>query len=225
MQKYVIIVAGGKGSRMGTSIPKQFLLLQQKPVLMHTLEQFHQTLPEAKIILVLPEKEQQQWLQLCQEYSFSIPHTTTNGGAERFHSVYNGLQQIGQEGIVAIHDGVRPFVAADVIKEAFRVAAKKNNAIVAVPLKDSIRSVSPTGNKAEDRGAYRLIQTPQVFDVSLLKEAYNTPYQSFFTDDASVFEYQGHSIELVEGNYENIKLTTPEDLLFGEAILSNSSST
>ncbi|MEH0157949.1 2-C-methyl-D-erythritol 4-phosphate cytidylyltransferase [Limibacter armeniacum] len=219
MQKYVIIVAGGKGSRMGTATPKQFLELAGKPVLMYTIEKFAHTLPTAKLIIVLPEAEIPLWESLVKAHDFAIAHTTTAGGETRFHSVSNGLKLVERGGVVAIHDGVRPFVANEVIINSFETAEKTGNAIAAVSLKDSIRSISSSGSKAEDRSAFKLIQTPQTFRTDLILDAFNTAYQPFFTDDASVAEHAGHKVNLIEGNYENIKITTPEDLKVAQAFL------
>ncbi|WP_020526706.1 2-C-methyl-D-erythritol 4-phosphate cytidylyltransferase [Flexithrix dorotheae] len=211
--KYAIIVAGGKGNRMNTQIPKQFIPLLGKPVLMHTIERFYFAASETKIILVLPQHHVEFWNNLVEKHNFKVPHQIAIGGASRFQSVKSGLNKIEeQEGLVAIHDGVRPFISKEIIDLAYQTANKKGNAIVAVQLKDSIREVSETGNDARDRNRYRLIQTPQTFKIGLIKTAYNTPETSFFTDDASVAEASGNEINLVEGSYYNIKITTPEDL-------------
>jgi 2-C-methyl-D-erythritol 4-phosphate cytidylyltransferase len=222
--KYAIIVAGGSGLRMGADIPKQFLELGGLPVLMHTIRKFHEAYPDILIKLVLPQAQQEYWSTLCQRYDFKLAHEVVNGGASRFQSVKNGLDSIaGQSGIVAIHDGVRPFVNSRIIRESVEVAEKTGNATAAVPLKDSIRLLENGNSKAVERTAYRIIQTPQTFQLELIKKAFETPEQSFFTDDASVFEYAGHSINLIEGSYENIKITTPEDMILGEALLSSKS--
>jgi len=210
--KYAIIVAGGSGLRMGTDIPKQFLELGGKPVLMHTLQKFRDSFSDIFIKLVLPIDHQAYWKELCQRHFFTIAHDIVNGGHSRFQSVKNGLDSISMsDGLVAIHDGVRPFV--------HKVALEKGNAIVAVPMKESIRSIHENGNSAVERSNYRLIQTPQTFQLDLIKKAFDTTESDFFTDDASVFEKAGHSIVLIEGSYENIKITTPEDLLIGEVLL------
>ncbi len=217
MNQYALVVAGGSGLRMGTEIPKQFLLLKGKPVLMHTLQKFSNC---KQIVLVLPEAQLAYWNELCTKYNFSLPHTIVKGGNERFYSVLNGLNALPNDGLVAIHDGVRPCVSIDVINEAFATAEKLGNAIVAVPSKDSIRMVNDGKSVGVDRSKYYLIQTPQVFNLTLLKEAYSsTTYQTTFTDDASVFEQAGHSINLVKGEYTNIKITTPEDLPLAELFL------
>jgi len=219
-KKYAIIVAGGSGLRMGADIPKQFLALAGLPVLMHTLNIFHSTSPDIQLILVLPQDQQSYWKSLCTEYSFDVSHTIINGGATRFQSVKNGLDSIStSDGIVAIHDGVRPFVNQETILKSFAVASEKGNATVAVPLKDSIRWVEGDKSKAVERSSFRIIQTPQTFQLALIKKAFETPELASFTDDASVLEHAGHSIHLIEGTYENIKITTPEDMVWGEAFL------
>ena len=217
----VIIVAGGSGSRMQSELPKQFIDLGGKPILMHTLQQFHAYSPLLKIVVVLPQNQLSYWQELCMQKQFSVPHTVVAGGASRFQSVKNGLAEVKNKGMVAIHDGVRPFVPVEVIREAFTVAREKGNAVVSVPLKDSIRQVSGPVSKALDREQFRLIQTPQCFRAELLQKAYALPEENTFTDDASVVEKLGENINLVPGSYENIKITTPEDLLWAEAFLKN----
>ncbi len=218
MQKYAIIVAGGSGARMKSSLPKQFLLLNCQPVLMHTLKAFD--FDQIQITLVLPVEQIQFWQKLCKEHSFEVPHKIVHGGETRFHSVKKGLDSIdGNEGLVAIHDGVRPLISRDIVSSSFDQALTHGNAITSVPLKDSLREVSARSNQAVDRSKFRLIQTPQTFQLSLIKEAYETSYQSTFTDDASVFENNGGSIHLIDGDYRNIKITTPEDLLVAESFL------
>jgi 2-C-methyl-D-erythritol 4-phosphate cytidylyltransferase len=221
MKKYVIIVAGGSGARMKSSVPKQFLLLNGLPVLMYTLKAFYAYDKAIEIILSLPPAEIERWAVLCKSHDFSIAHTIVSGGATRFHSVLNGLNAIeGDGGIVAIHDGVRPLVSSRVIREAYSVAEEKDSAVASVPLKDSIRKVfSDTNSKHQDRTAYMLVQTPQTFKVAILKRAYSNGYQEQFTDDASVFEAAGGQVTLVGGDYSNIKITTPEDLLIAEALM------
>lgn len=221
-RKYAVIVAGGSGTRMGTDIPKQFLLLNNKPVLMHTLERFYYFSSPVKIILVLPSSQIETWKQLCSQYDFAVEHIITAGGATRFESVQNGLAKIDDpNGLVAIHDGVRPFPNSKLIEETFLAASKYGNGVAAVPLKDSIRSVSGELNTAEDRNKFRIIQTPQTFQVSLIKKAFEQANHVEFTDDASVLEAIGEKIVLTGGNYGNIKITTPEDLIMAEAILKN----
>jgi len=218
MQKYAIIVAGGSGARMQSELPKQFLLLNDNPILMHTIEAFN--FDDIQITLVLPKEQVQYWEELCEEYSFIVPHKIVHGGETRFHSVKNGLDSIeGAEGLVAIHDGVRPLISRDIISVSFDQAETHGNAITSVPLKDSIREISPGSNQAVDRSKFRLIQTPQTFQFDLIKEAFEISYQSTFTDDASVFESNGGSVHLIAGDYRNLKITTPEDLLVAESLL------
>lgn len=215
---YVIIVAGGKGLRMGTDIPKQFLPVGGRPVLMRTLERFRTYSPALSIILVLPEAQQDYWRQLCREYHFDVEYQMANGGETRFHSVQNGLSLIPDdaEGVVGVHDGVRPFPAIEVIANCFETARTRKAVVPVVPVVETLRHVSE-GTKP--RGDYRLVQTPQTFDIQLLKAANRQPYCDAFTDDASVVESYGHAITLVEGNRENIKITTPFDLTIAEAMI------
>jgi len=220
MQFYVVIVAGGSGKRMGAEVPKQFLELAGRPVLMHTIERFKAFNEAVEIITVLPEDQLRHWLYLQEKHSFSIPQTLVKGGTARFYSVRNGLKFVNSPGIVAIHDGVRPFVSDDTIKRCFETAEKKGNAIPAVTVAESLRIVTDTGNHPINRLQVRQIQTPQVFSTELLKKAYNQCYRPEFTDDATVLESAGEVINLVEGNRENIKITTPEDLLISRAFLS-----
>ena len=217
--EYAILVAGGSGTRMQSQLPKQFISVGGQPVLMHTIQRFFAANPQMQIIVVLPAAQIQTWQHLCREHAFPVPHRVVAGGATRFASVKNGLEVITQDGIVAVHDGVRPFASVTVIREAFTVAAQTGNAVVAVALKESIRQVTETGNQALDRSQYRLIQTPQCFQVALLKRAYQVPEEPAFTDDASVVERLGEKINLVEGSYENLKITTPEDLLWAEMLV------
>ncbi|MEM9053265.1 MAG: 2-C-methyl-D-erythritol 4-phosphate cytidylyltransferase [Bacteroidota bacterium] len=223
--KYVIIVAGGSGTRMASSIPKQFLEIGGKPILMHTIKAFYKYDLCAKIILVLPESQQGHWDALCNKHEFDLPHQVVNGGHSRFASVKNGLDIIplGAKGQVAIHDGVRPFVSSKMIEESFQLAAKSGNAIASVSLKESVRHLSPKGNKHVSREQYRLIQTPQTFSITLIKEAFETEESKLFTDDASVFEANGGRVNLYEGDYKNVKITTPDDLIWAEALLEKQS--
>lgn len=217
IKKYALIVAGGSGSRMGSEIPKQFLVVAGKPVLMHTLEKFK----AYTIILVLPETQIAYWKQLCTAYQFNLPHELCIGGETRFHSVRNGLGSITeQESLVAIHDGVRPMIAETIIAQSYQMAAEKGNAVVAVKLKDSIREITLTGHTINrNRNNYWLVQTPQTFQTGLIKAAYEAATHYNFTDDAGVLEEFGQSINLLEGDYKNIKLTTPEDLILANGLL------
>ncbi len=217
MKHYAIIVAGGSGTRMGSDIPKQFLLLQSKPILMHTLEKFHNS--NAELILVLHTDYHDYWKNLCEEFSFKIPHLLVNGGNNRFESVKSGLKQIAQDSIIAVHDAVRPLVKVESIRNAFIVASEKGNAVLAVPSKDSLRRVVDGKNNTVVRSEYYLIQTPQVFWYSTLIKSYDIEFKEEFTDDASVVESMGEKINLVEGDYSNIKITTKEDLMIAETLM------
>jgi 2-C-methyl-D-erythritol 4-phosphate cytidylyltransferase len=221
MNKTAILVAGGKGMRMGTSLPKQYLPLAGKPVLMHTLEKFFSADPSLHLILVLPKEDFEYWRSLCSIHHFELSHQLVAGGESRFQSVKNGLMAIPfTEGLVAIHDGVRPFVTEKVIQSSFEQAAKSGSAIPVVSLKDSLRKVNAGGESTfQERTNFRLVQTPQTFQVTQLKQAFAVEELGIFTDDATVYEYQGWAVTLIEGNSENIKLTTPEDLAFAEFLM------
>ena len=218
MKKYVIIVAGGKGLRMGSDLPKQFLPMGDKPVLMHTIEAFHHFDRTMKIILVLPQEQQTYWQELCAKHSFVIEHTVVDGGETRFHSVKNGLACVNS-GLVGVHDGVRPFVSPEVIKRCYELAAIKKAVIPVIDVVETVRHITETGSETVSRNDYKLVQTPQVFDAELLKQAYAQEYTPFFTDDASVVEAMGVSVCLAEGNRENIKITTPFDLKISSALV------
>ena len=211
--RYAIIVAGGSGSRMKSDIPKQFLLLRGKPILQHTLERFLDVLPASQIFLVLPATDRITWLNLCEQHQFSPSIALVDGGGTRFQSVRNGLSAIPMtEGLVAVHDGVRPFVSAEIIQNSFDTAARMGSAVTCVPVKDSVRVVHADGrSQAVNRSQYRLVQTPQTFQLNLFRQAFTAEEQPFFTDCASVMEFAGFPITLIDGSYENIKITTPED--------------
>jgi 2-C-methyl-D-erythritol 4-phosphate cytidylyltransferase len=202
---------------MGTAQPKQFLPLKGQPVLMHTLEAFHKA--GASLILVLPADQVEHWKNLCSHYEFTLRHELTTGGETRFHSVKNGLALVPDDVLVAIHDGVRPCISQEVIGKAYALAAQKGNAVVGVKLKDSIRFSDGEDNHSVNRSNYWLIQTPQVFRSGLIKKAYEETSGEQFTDDASVLEATGTAIHLTEGDYRNIKITTPEDILVAEVFL------
>lgn len=216
---YIIIVAGGKGLRMGGDIPKQFLPIGGKPVLMRTLERFHEYSKDLQIILVLPQAQQSYWQQLCEEYDFKVEIRLAAGGETRFHSVQNGLSLIPDdaEGVVGVHDGVRPFVSVEVIKNCFETARTRQAAIPVTPVIETLRHIPTQKNVL--RSDYCLVQTPQCFDIQLLKAANKQPYSESFTDDASVVEAYGHEVTMVDGNRENIKITTPFDLQLAETLL------
>ena len=217
---YVIIVAGGKGLRMGSDIPKQFLPIAGKPVLMRTLERFRVYSSTLQIVLVLPEAQQDYWKQLCKQYDFKVDYQLANGGQTRFHSVQNGLALVPDdaEGVVGVHDGVRPFPSIDVILNCYDTARTKKAVIPVIPVVETVRQLKSEGSITVPRDQYRLVQTPQTFDIQLLKAANRQPYNDGFTDDASVVESYGHAITLVEGNRENIKITTPYDIIVAEAL-------
>lgn len=217
--EYALIVAGGKGTRINSKTPKQFLELNGLPVLMHTLLAFYRYSERITVILVLPEDDLQTWRSLCAQYEFTRPLILQKGGETRFQSVKNGLKKIETDGLVAIHDGVRPLVSEDIIATSFRLASVHRSAIAAMPLKESIRMIGHDNTKSVDRSKYRLIQTPQTFSVSLIKKAYEMQEDLSLTDDASVAEHSGHVISLFEGSYENIKITTTEDLIIADALL------
>lgn len=219
MKKHVIIVAGGKGMRMGSDIPKQFLPIGGYPVLMHTLEAFYTYNPSIHLILVLPISQQSYWRELCIKYHFSLPHDIADGGETRFHSVKNGLALV-DEGLVGVHDGVRPFVSQEVIVRCFDNARKKKAVIPVIGVVETVRHLTSYGSETVPRENYKLVQTPQVFDVLLLKRAYEQAYVDGFTDDASVVEAMGEQVFLVDGNRENIKITTPFDLKLAELLCS-----
>ncbi len=214
----VIIVAGGKGLRMGGELPKQFIPIAGKPVLMHTIAAFFRYNKDLQIILVLPKSHREYWSKLCKEYNFSIKHTLVDGGETRFHSVSNGLAVVRGE-IVGIHDGVRPFVSQEVIERCYRLAKSKKAVIPVVDIVETVRKVNKEDSVTVNRNEYKLVQTPQVFQSSFLKEAYKQPYSSIFTDDASVVEELGCTITLTEGNRENIKITTPFDLKIAATLI------
>ncbi len=217
---YVIIVAGGKGLRMGSDIPKQFLPIAGKPVLMRTLERFRAYSSALQIILVLPEAQQDYWQELCKQYDFKVDYQLANGGQTRFHSVQNGLALVPDdaEGVVGVHDGVRPFPSIDVIRNCYDTARTAKAVIPVIPVVETVRQLKSDGSITVPRDHYRLVQTPQTFDIQLLKAANRQPYNDGFTDDASVVESYGHAITLVEGIRENIKITTPYDIVVAEAL-------
>jgi 2-C-methyl-D-erythritol 4-phosphate cytidylyltransferase len=218
MKKHIIIVAGGKGLRMGGDIPKQFLPVCDKPVLMRTLEAFHVYDASIHLILVLPVSQQAYWKQLCEEYQFNLAHEIADGGETRFHSVKNGLALVKEDGLVGVHDGVRPFVSQEVIARCYDEALSLKAVIPVVGVVETVRHLTEGGSETVPRDQYKLVQTPQVFDVALLRRAYEQTYTDMFTDDASVVEALGEKVYLVEGNRENIKLTTPFDLKLAELL-------
>jgi len=220
--KSVVIVAGGSGKRMNSDIPKQFLKIGNLPVLMHTINKFFNFNNDIEIVLVLPENQIEYWLNLCEIYSFDIKHKIAKGGTERFFSVKNGLQKIDKkDGLVAIHDGVRPFVSSETLIRGINSALKSKAAIPVVPITSSVRIVHEDESKHFDRNIIREVQTPQIFDFKLINEAYSVEFNSSFTDDASVVETCGQFVSLFDGNLENIKITTKFDLDFANFLLKN----
>ena len=213
-----MIVAGGSGSRMKAKIPKQFLLLGDRPLLMQTISVFRNFDPQITIIVVLPADHISNWKKLQEQYNFDVSHQIVIGGNTRYDSVKNGLDKIPNTGIVAIHDGARPLVSADILDRTFSSASNEGNGIAAVPLKDSLRVLDGESNSAMDREHFRIIQTPQAFQTDLIKAAYKNVTGSSFTDDASVAEANGAKIHLVTGSYDNIKITSPEDLILANTL-------
>jgi len=228
MKRYAIIVAGGKGLRMGGEVPKQFLPVKGKPILLHTLQAFHTFDSELQLVVVLPAEQQDTWKALCLKYGCDIPHQVASGGETRFHSVKNGLALIpnDSDAVVGVHDGVRPFVSQEVLQRCYALAEEHKAVIPVIPVIETIRKLNNSQfsilnfkySETVPRSDYRLVQTPQVFHVPLLKQAYEQPYTDAFTDDASVVEAMGIQVTLTEGNRENIKITTPFDLKLAEIL-------
>lgn len=221
MKKYSIIVAGGKGTRMQSSTPKQFLEINGLPILMHTINKFKEADNSTQVIVALPKTQIPEWKRLIETFNFSTPHQVITGGDSRFQSVDNALQYIPNQSdsLIAVHDGVRPLVDIEVINQSFIQAQQHGSAVPTVAIKESIRKVTTEGNEMGNRDEYRLVQTPQTFRGDIIFTAFENGFISSFTDDASVAEYSGHTIHLFEGNYENIKITTPEDLKIGEVLI------
>lgn len=217
--EYALIVAGGKGTRIKSKVPKQFLDVGGIPVLMRTINAFYAYSPSIRVVVVLPEDDFTLWHELCKLHNYDKPVILQAGGETRFQSVKKGLERIEDAGLVAIHDGVRPLISKDIIAASFRLAAVHGSAVAAVRLKESIRMTDQDTTKAIDRSKFRLIQTPQTFNIHLIKQAYRIKEDPALTDDASVAEQAGHAISLFEGSYENIKITTAEDLVIAEALL------
>ena len=218
MQRSTIIVAGGSGTRMGGPVPKQFLLLKGRPLLCWTIEAFHAFDAGMAIIVVLPEAQIPTWQGLCVSHGFGVPHTVTTGGAERFHSVRNGLGLVTGEGLVAVHDGVRPLVSRELIARCFEAAEQHGAAVPVVPISSSVRQLTEEGSEALDRSRLRAVQTPQCFRVPLLRRAFDLPYDPAFTDEATLVERLGVDVHLVPGEEHNIKVTTPIDLRVAELV-------
>jgi 2-C-methyl-D-erythritol 4-phosphate cytidylyltransferase len=206
---------------MNAGVPKQFLLLGGKPVLMYSIEAYHQAYPDISIVLALPDSYFNSWLKLCEDHDFKLPHRLVAGGETRFHSVKNALSVVDDDGLVAIHDGARPLITVALISEAFLTAGQLGNCIPVIPLNESVRMLSGNTNHTVNREVYRLVQTPQVFGVATIKKAYDQEFRESFTDDATVAESIGETIHLIHGDPLNIKITRPGDLAAAEAILLN----
>lgn len=219
LKKYIIIVAGGSGSRMGSEIPKQFIELGGLPVLMHTISAFRRVFQEMDIVLVLPEDQVKTWKNLCLKHNFHVPLEICHGGETRFQSVKNGLALLEGDGLVGIHDGVRPLVSEDTIRRCYQEAAIYGNAIPVTEVVETVRYQEEDKSRVVDRSRLRLVQTPQVFRLHSIKDAFSKAPGENFTDDASVLESYGETIHLTEGNRENIKITHPIDLVIGEFLL------
>jgi 2-C-methyl-D-erythritol 4-phosphate cytidylyltransferase len=222
MNHHLILVAGGTGTRMQQTLPKQFLPLADEPVMAHTLRVFHRFDPSLDVVVVMHSDYIGYWKELCAQLNFPVAHRVVPGGRERFHSVKAGLDAIeGDTGVVGIHDAVRPLVSEETIRRAYDAARESGAAVPVVPVHESLRAVHGEVSEAVDRSSYRLVQTPQCFRLEVLRDAFRQEYQPHFTDDASVAEAAGHRIALTAGNRENIKLTTPEDLIMAEALLAH----
>ncbi len=219
MQRSTIIVAGGSGKRMGAAMPKQFLLLKGRPLLMWTIDAFHRFDAAMQLIVVLSKDHHATWTQLCAQHAFKVPHALVAGGAERFHSTLEGLKAVAHDGLVAVHDGVRPLVSAELIARCFTAAEAHGAAIPVVPISSSVRDITEEGSQAMDRSRLRTVQTPQSFRVPLLRRAFELPYDPAFTDEATLVERLGVAVHLVEGEEHNIKVTTPFDLKVAELVL------
>lgn len=218
MTKYAVIVAGGTGTRMGAAVPKQFMLLNGKPVLLHTIETFLRAYADLQIILVLPASFEEQGRQLILQTTTASRVQIVLGGATRFHSVQNGLKKISEASVVFVHDGVRCLVTESLIRRCYEQTIVKGNAIPAVAVNDSIRMVQGNKTKVVDRSTLLAVQTPQTFRSNILLSAFEQPYNEAFTDEATVAEAAGHEIFMIEGEKENIKITLPADLLIAEQL-------
>lgn len=221
MHKTVLIVAGGSGLRMNSNIPKQFLSIKNLPVLMHTINKFRSFNETIEIRLVLPQIQIPYWKELCAKHEFNVKHQIFHGGENRFLSVKNGLVGIQNEGLIAIHDGVRPLVSTQTIQKCFDTAENSGTAIPVIDVVETLREQRQKKSFTVNRSNYKIVQTPQVFKNQIILKAYQQPFDESFTDDASVVESIGYSITMVEGNIENIKITRPIDLKIAETIMSS----
>lgn len=221
----MIIVAGGTGSRMGSEVPKQFLLLDNYPVLMRTISCFTNYDANISVVLVLPESQFNYWTELCDQFGFDTPYQLAKGGETRFQSVKNGLTILKDVDYVAVHDGVRPLVSQKTIDNCFKMAEESGAAIPVLPVVETLRTGSPKNSRTVDRSLYYTVQTPQVFKCSVLKEAYSQQWMAGFTDDASVVEQNGFPVTMVPGNRDNLKITHPDDLTMASAFLNKKKDT
>ncbi|MDR3681843.1 MAG: 2-C-methyl-D-erythritol 4-phosphate cytidylyltransferase [Flavipsychrobacter sp.] len=219
VDKYAVIVAGGSGTRMGSAVPKQFLLLSGKPVLYYSIAAFLEAFTDIKIILVLPNGHEYYTTSLLELFPSSANITVVNGGETRYHSVQNGLKKVHGEAVVFIHDGVRPMVSKQLIHACYTQALEKGSAIPAIPVTDSIRMVRSGGSDPVSREELRIIQTPQTFLSRIILPAFAQEYSTLFTDEATVAEAYGNEVYLVAGERSNLKVTTPEDMILAEALL------
>lgn len=219
MKNYAIIVAGGTGTRMKGEVPKQFMLLNGKPVILYSIEAFYSYDSSIQIILVIHPDYLSLWKQLTIDFNTSIPFQIVEGGKTRFDSVKNGLQIVHDEGFVAVHDAARPAINAAFLRKLFGAASTYGSAIPVVPITDTIRIIDGDTSHQQDRTFLRAIQTPQVFKVSELQRAYMQPYEPNFTDDGSVMESAGFPVHLAEGRRENIKITHLEDIAVAEVLM------
>lgn len=219
MKRYVVIVAGGQGVRMGADRPKQFLEIGGKPILRHTIERFLAFDPSFEVIVVLPTAQKEWWRDYCRQSGFLERYSIVSGGITRFHSVQNALRYVGNEGLVAVHDGVRPLVSRPLLERIFAAAEEAPAVIPAVPVVESVRKVEEEASVPVSRDGLVLVQTPQVFAAEVLRKAYDQPFSPSFTDDASVVEASGVRVHVVPGDRMNLKITTPEDLQYAEGLV------
>ncbi len=215
----MIVVAGGSGTRMGTDLPKQFIELNGKPILMHTLNNLHESDVELELVLVLPKDQQDNWQKLCVKHRFDVSHVIADGGDTRFESVRNGLEKASKVGLIGVHDGVRPFVSSELVNRCFDAANALGAAVPATPVVQSLRKLNGELSEAVNREVFRQVQTPQCFRYDVLINAYNAADRTDYSDDASVVEAFGKQITLVAGEEINIKITTPLDLKLAELII------
>ncbi len=219
MNRSTIIVAGGSGKRLGGPVPKQFQTVKGRPLLMWTIEAFHRYAPAMRLIVVLPREHFDIWKALCMGHRFFIQHEVVAGGEQRWHSVKAGLEKVEGDGLVAVHDGVRPLVSVELIARCFDAADTSAAAIPVVPVVPSIRETTAEGSRALDRSKLLAVQTPQCFHADLLRKAFGQPYDPAFTDEATLVERLGVRVALVEGEENNIKVTTAMDMRLVELVL------